>query len=300
MRLPRSVKIVEVGPRDGLQNERVRIPTATKLAFIEALVGAGLSVVEATSFVHPKWVPQLADAEEVLKKLTRKRGVRYPVLVPNENGLERALAAGVQEIAVFTAASESFNKKNINMTTSQSLGEIAKVLKVAKANRLWVRAYISTCFACPYEGLIKPEKVVALTKKLLSLTVDEISLGDTIGVATPKQVERLLGLIAKAMSLKQVAVHFHDTRGTALANILTSLQLGISIVDASAGGLGGCPYAPGAAGNVATEDVVYMLNEMGIETGVSLEKVAAASALIAKALDHPLPGKCYQAVKNRL
>ena len=295
MNLPKKVTIVEVGPRDGLQNEAETIPTAAKIAFIEALAAAGLPVVEATSFVHPKWVPQLADAGDVLAQLKRQKGVQYPVLVPNMKGMERALEADVKAIAVFTAASESFNQKNINMSIDESIRAIADVIKLAHENDIRVRGYISTCFGCPYEGAVAPERVLAVTQKLLALRVSEVSLGDTIGVADPQQVEGVLALLLQSVAPEQLAVHFHDTRGTALANILQSLQMGITTVDASAGGLGGCPYAPGAAGNVATEDVVYMLNQMGIETGVDLEKLVDATQLIAQALDRALPGKYFQA-----
>ena len=214
--------------------------------------------------------------------------------------MERALEAGVQEIAVFTATSETFNKKNINMTIEESLQKSAEVIRIAKENKIWVRGYLSTCFGCPYEGEIDPKRVLAVSKKLLALQVDEISLGDTIGVANPKQVEEVLTLVLQSIPAEKIAVHFHDTHGTALANILAALQKGIAIVDSSAGGLGGCPYAPGAAGNVATEDVVSTLNEMGVETGVDLEKLVGASQLIATVLDHPLPSKYYQAAMARL
>ncbi len=295
MNLPKQVTIVEVGPRDGLQNEPETIPTATKVAFIEKLAEAGLSIIEVSSFVHPKWVPQLADASDVLNALKKKTGVRYPVLVPNMKGMERAIEAGVKEIAVFTAASETFNKKNINMSIDESLQAIADVIKRAHENDIQVRGYVSTGFGCPYEGRIQPEKVLAVIQKLLSLRVYEVSLGDTIGVANPKQVEEVLGLILKSVSTDQLAMHFHDTRGTALANILQSLQMGITTIDSSAGGLGGCPYAPGAAGNVATEDVVYMLQGMGVQTGVDLEKLVVASQLIQQELQRELPGKYLQA-----
>lgn len=295
MKLPSKVTIVEVGPRDGLQNEPLTIPVTAKLAFIEALAAAGLPVVEVGSLVHPKRVPQLADTDEVLGQLTRRPGTRYPVLVPNERGMERALEAGVEEIAVFTAASETFNKKNINMSIDDSLAVIARIVATAQEANIRVRAYLSTCFGCPYEGPIDPHKVVLLCQKILSLRCFQVSLGDTIGVAHPQQVEMLLQQLVATMAPEQIAVHFHDTRGTALANILTALQQGITTVDASAGGLGGCPYAPGAAGNVATEDVVYMLNGMGIETGVDIDKLVEATQLIAGSLDRPLPGKYFQA-----
>lgn len=295
MNLPKKVTLVEVGPRDGLQNEPEIIPTPTKIAFIEALAAAGLPVVEVGSFVHPKWVPQLADTEEVLSGLAPQAGTRYPVLVPNEKGMERALEAGAKEIALFTATSETFNRNNINMGVDESLGVIARLAAIAHENDIRVRAYISTCFGCPYEGEVDPARVVLLTEKLLALRCAEVSIGDTIGVATPQQVEIVLDLLLRSINPDQLAVHFHDTRGTALANILMALQQGIHIVDCSAGGLGGCPYAPGAAGNVATEDVVYMLNGMGIETGVDLERLVEATQLIAQALDRPLPGKYFQA-----
>lgn len=279
---PKKIKIVEVGPRDGLQNEKEIIPTKDKIHFINLLSQSGLSVIEATSFVHPKWVPQLADAAEVYAGIEKKKGVRYPVLVPNLKGLERAIQTGVKEIAVFTAASESFNKKNINMTIEESLVVIREVVKTAKLSKLWVRGYVSTAFVCPYEGKIVPQKVVPVLEALATIGVDEISIGDTIGAAVPTDVENLLEPLLKKVSPEKLAVHFHDTQGTALANILKSLEMGISMVDSSAGGLGGCPYAPGAAGNVATESVLSTLHGMGIETGVDLAKVIEASRFITQ------------------
>lgn len=281
LKLPKKVKIVEVGPRDGLQNEKKIVPTEAKVRFINQLTASGLSVIEAGSFVHPKWVPQLADTADVYRAIEKKKGVAYPVLVPNLKGLERALEAGVREIAVFTAASESFNQKNINMTISESLKMIREVVTEAKRSKLWVRGYVSTCFACPYEGKISAKKVVSVVEALLKMKIDEISLGDTIGVAVPTDVEKLLSLLKKKkIPFKKLAVHFHDTRKTALANIFMALQMGIAIVDSSAGGLGGCPYAPGASGNVATEDVLYMLHGMGIETGVNAETISRLNQLI--------------------
>jgi isopropylmalate/homocitrate/citramalate synthase len=294
-KLPRRVTIVEVGPRDGLQNESATVPVEAKLAFLDALARAGLTVVEATSMVSPKWVPQLADAEQVLARLERRPGVRYPVLVPNEKGLERALSAGAREIAVFTAATDGFNKKNTNATVAESLERLAPVVARARAEKLWVRGYVSTCFGCPYEGPVAPEKVVRVASDLLALGVDELSLGDTIGVATPASVERTVTRVLEHAPLEKVALHFHDTRGTALANVLEGLSLGVTIFDSSAGGLGGCPYAPGASGNLATEDLIYMLDGLGIETGVRVEEVRAASQALARVLGKSLPGKYAQA-----
>ena len=292
---PRRVTIVEVGPRDGLQNEARVIPTGAKIAFIDALSAAGLPVIEATSFVDPRWIPQLADADDVLRGIAHKTGVRYPVLVPNEKGMERALAAGAREVAVFTAASETFNKRNTNATIAQSLERFAPVVALARREKVRVRGYVSTAFGCPYEGRIAPAAVVDVACKLVDLGIDEVSIGDTIGVATPNQVVDVCQALEARIDVGRLAMHFHDTRGTALANVVTALELGIAIFDASAGGLGGCPYAPGAAGNLATEDLLYMLDGMGIETGASLEKVVAATKVIAGALDHVPTSKYFQA-----
>jgi len=295
--LTHAVRVVEVGPRDGLQNEKALIPTLQKIQFIHMLADAGLPVVEATSFVSPRAIPQLSDASEVMLGLTRRPSTSYPVLVPNVKGMERALAAGVRAIAVFTAASESFTRQNINTTIAESLANFRTVVALARQEGVAVRGYISTVFGCPYEGRVKPARVLHVAQALLEMGVDELSLGDTIGVATPNQVVDVIGLLVNdgAIPLAQLAVHFHDTRGTALANVLVALQLGISIVDSSAGGLGGCPYAPGAAGNLATEDLLYMLHGMGIQTGVDLDKVVAASRFIAPLLGHPPTSKYYQA-----
>jgi hydroxymethylglutaryl-CoA lyase len=293
--LPKRVTVVEVGPRDGLQNERALITTEIKVRFIDALSEAGLPVVEATSFVSPKSIPQLSDAEDVLRTIRRKPGVRYPVLVPNERGFERALAAGAREIAVFTAASETFNRHNINAGITESIDRFKPVVALAKQHGLRVRGYVSTSFGCPYEGAVKPAAVNSVMARLLELGIDEISIGDTIGVATPSQVAEVCDLLLQTIDAGRLALHFHDTRGTALANVVAGLQSGVAIFDSSAGGLGGCPYAPGAAGNLATEDLIYMLDGMGIETGVSLAAVVSASALIAAHLDHPLTSKYYQA-----
>jgi isopropylmalate/homocitrate/citramalate synthase len=293
--LPKRVTVVEVGPRDGLQNESRSIPTAVKVAFVDALSNAGLPVIEVTSFVRPDSIPRLADAEAVMQAIARKPGVRYPVLVPNERGLERALGAGVHEIALFTAASQSFARANINATIEESLERFKPVIALARRRDVRVRAYVSTAFGCPYEGRVSPQAVQTVVGNLLALGVDEVSIGDTIGVATPTQVAELCSLLLGTVDAGRLALHFHDTRGTALANVVAGLQAGIAIFDSSAGGLGGCPYAPGAAGNVATEDLVYMLDGMGIETGVDLQGVVRASQLIASQLDHPLTSKYYQA-----
>ena len=294
---PERVTVVEVGPRDGLQNEKSIVPTELKIAFIEALAAARLPVVEATSFVSPRSIPQLADADDVMRGLSLRDGVRYPVLVPNERGMERALAAGAREIAVFTAASESFVRHNINATIAESIERFAPVVARAKAERMRVRGYVSACFGCPYEGRVSPEAVVAVAKQLLDLGVDELSIGDTIGVATPNQVTDLCARLLAHVDAGCLAMHFHDTRGTALANVLAALQCGIAIIDSAAGGFGGCPYAPGAAGNLATEDLVYMLRGMGIDTGVALEAVVAATSLIAAHLDHAPTSKAWQALR---
>src|SRR5579875_1044885 len=292
-----SVRIVEVGPRDGLQNEKVRIPTEQKIQFIQMLAEAGLPVVEATSFVSPRAIPQLSDAGAVMAGLTRRAGTQYSALVPNVKGMERALAAGVRSIAVFTAASESFTRHNINATIEESLANFQPVVALARREGIPVRGYISTVFGCPYEGRVDPQRVLHVAQALLEMGIEEISLGDTIGVATPNQVVDVLDLLLSRgrIPLERLAVHFHDTRGTALANVLVALQMGISVIDSSAGGLGGCPYAPGAAGNLATEDLLYMLHGMGISTGVDLEKVVAATRFIEPLLGHSPTSKYYQA-----
>ncbi len=293
---PTSVRIVEVGPRDGLQNEKVTIPTEQKIQFINTLSDAGLPVVEATSFVSPRAIPQLSDASVVMAGITRHPGVEYPVLVPNLKGMERALAAGVRSVSVFTAASESFTRHNINATIAESLNNFRPIVALARQEHISVRGYISTVFGCPYEGAVDPQSVVHVAQALLEMGIEELSLGDTIGVATPVQVMEMIDLLVQQnIRIEQLAVHFHDTRGTALANVLASLQMGVSIIDSSVGGLGGCPYAPGAAGNLATEDLLYMLNGMNIATGVDLEKVVAATRFIAPLLGHAPTSKYYQA-----
>jgi len=284
MSLPRKVKMVEVSPRDGLQNESKPIPTKIKIEFINRLSDTGLPVIEATSFVSSEWVPQLADSSEVFSGIKKSAGIIYPVLIPNVKGLERALAVGVKDIAVFTTPSEAFSQKNTNCSVQESLERISDILQLAKANQIPVRAYISCVLGCPYSGDMPSEKVAEMAEKLLQMGCGEISLGDTIGVGTPIKAKKLIEKVAKRIPLKQLAVHFHDTYGQALANIFAALECGISIIDSSVAGLGGCPYAKGASGNVATEDVIYMLNGMGIETGVDLNKLVAVGAYISKQL----------------
>jgi hydroxymethylglutaryl-CoA lyase len=296
MPLPEAVRVVEVGPRDGLQNEKMQVPTEQKIQFINILADAGLPVVEATSFVSPRAIPQLSDAAAVMAGITRLPTTEYPVLVPNIKGMERALASGVRSVAVFTAASEQFTRHNINATIAESLANFRPVLALAQQEGIPVRGYISTVFGCPYQGKVDPQQVLHVAEALLEMGCQELSLGDTIGVATPNQVVDVLDLfLSKSIPVERLAVHFHDTRGTALANVLMALQMGISVIDSSAGGLGGCPYAPGAAGNLATEDLLYMLHGMGIYTGVDLEKVVAATQFIAPYLGHMPTSKYYQA-----
>jgi hydroxymethylglutaryl-CoA lyase len=290
------VHVMEVGPRDGLQNEKVTIPTEAKIEYITALADAGLRTIEAGAFVSPKWVPQMADTAEVYRNIPKDPGVDYPVLVPNTRGLERAIEAGVKSIAIFTAASETFNKRNINRSIDESFVSYAPVAARARAEGMRVRGYVSTAFGCPYEGDVAPEKVLEVSARLLDLGCYEVSVGDTIGVATPVQVQGVIGILLQVIPASKLAMHFHDTRGTALANTLAALEMGIATFDASSGGLGGCPYAPGASGNMATEDLVYMLEKMGIDTGVELKLLVAASQIIAPYLDHPLPGRYLQSV----
>jgi isopropylmalate/homocitrate/citramalate synthase len=289
------VDIVEVGPRDGLQNEKSSIPAEAKVAFITALVDAGLRTIEAGAFVHPKWVPQMADTAAVFRNIPKDPGVDYPVLVPNLKGLERALDAGVRSIAIFTAASDSFNRRNINMSIDESFAAFAPVAARAREEGLRMRGYVSCACGCPYEGDVAPEKVLEVAARLLDLGCYQVSVGDTIGVGTPLQVQGLVALLVQVIPARRLAMHFHDTRGMAIANTLASLELGISTYDASAGGLGGCPYAPGASGNLATEDLVYLLDGLGIDCGVNLGRIVEATAVIAPYLDHPLPGKLFQA-----
>jgi isopropylmalate/homocitrate/citramalate synthase len=293
--LPPRVTVYEVGPRDGLQNEKTHVSTADKVRYIDMLSEAGFSYIEATSFVSPRAVPQLADATEVLRNISRDPGARYPVLVPNEKGMLRALEAGVTDVAVFTAASESFTRANINATIAESIENFRPVVKLAHENNVRVRGYVSTAFGCPYEGDVAPQKVRDVALSLLDLGVWQVSVGDTIGVGTPNQVYDVMGILLRDIPAESIAVHFHDTRGTALANVLAALELGIATVDSSSAGLGGCPYAPGASGNLATEDLLYMLNGLGIETGVVLEKVVEASRFITTVLNKPPASRYLQA-----
>ncbi len=297
MTLPRSVTLFEMGARDGLQNEDALVSTDDKVRYIDLLSESGLRWIEATSFVSPKAIPQLADAAEVFARIRKASGVRYPVLVPNLKGYERARAAGADAIAVFTAASEHFTKRNINMTIDESLETFRDVVRTAKRDGVWVRGYVSTAFGSPFGDAVTPEMVVDVGAKLMELGCDELSIGDTIGVGVPSQVDALIPQLARRIPLDRIALHFHDTRGTALANIYAGLQHGVTKFDASAGGLGGCPYAPGATGNVGTEDVLYLLHQMGIATGVDLAKVRQASRFIAGVVDHALTSKAYQAME---
>ena len=299
MSKPSAVRIVEVGPRDGLQNEPAPVGTADKIAFVNALSDAGHRVIEVSAFVSPKWVPQMADAAEVFAGIARRSGTRYTALVPNLAGLQRAIAARVDGIAVFAAASESFSRRNINQSIAESLETYRAVCAAAKDAGLPVRAYVSTAFGCPFEGAVAPAAVADVSAALMEMGVYEVAVSDTIGIAHPGQVAPVLTAVAARVPLDRVALHFHDTRGTALANVLTALDLGVTTFDASAGGLGGCPYAPGATGNLATEDLLYMLDGLGIDTGVSLERVLAASRAIEEKLGHPLASRYAAAVKNR-
>ena len=289
------ITIFEVGPRDGLQNEAAPISTADKIAFVDRLSTAGLAAIEVSAFVSPKWVPQMADAAEVFAGITRRAGTRYTALVPNARGLERALAAGVSEVAIFAAASETFSRRNTNQSIDDAFTAYGDVTRDAAAAGLRVRGYLSTAFGCPFEHDVPVDRVVDLTQRLLDLGVYEVAVSDTIGIAHPGQVRRVLDRLIGRIAPATLALHFHDTRGTALANVLASLDYGITTFDASAGGLGGCPFAPGAAGNLATEDLVYLLDGLGHETGVRIELVTAASAPLEAAVGHRLPSRYLQA-----
>ncbi len=292
----RDVRIYEVGPRDGLQNEAAPMSTDAKLRFIDLLADAGLREIEATSFVSPKAIPQLADADELMARLERRPGVRYPVLVPNARGLDRAVAAGADAVCVFTAASEPFTRANINMTIAESIDAFRPVIDAARERGWWSRGYVSTAFGCPYQGEVGEAAVVGVARELLDLGVDELSIGDTIGVAGPADVRRVVGsLISAGIGADRLAMHFHDTRGTALANVATALEMGIRCFDASTGGTGGCPYAPGAAGNLATEDLVYLLEREGLSHGVDLDALLVAARHVSEVLDRPLGTKVGQA-----
>jgi hydroxymethylglutaryl-CoA lyase len=291
----RHVTVVEVGPRDGLQNEHVNLSTADKVAFVDLLSAANPPVIEVSAFVSPKWVPQMADASQVFAGITRRDGIRYTALVPNLAGLEHAAAAGVKEVAIFAASSETFSRKNINQNIDQSLDRYAEVCARALASGLRVRSYLSTAFGCPYEGHVPPARVAELSERLIQMGAFEVAVSDTIGVAHPAQVAQVMEAVLSRIPIEKIALHFHDTRGTALANVLEALSIGVTTFDASAGGLGGCPYAPGASGNVATDDLIYMLDGLGIETGVSLSALTKASAFIGRQLDHKLPSRYFQA-----
>jgi hydroxymethylglutaryl-CoA lyase len=295
--IPNYVKIVEVGPRDGLQNEPHKVTTHFKIELINRLAETGLSVIEAGSFVSKEWVPQMADSAAVLQGLAFKPGVHYPVLVPNIHGYDDAIAAGAKEVAIFSSASETFSQKNINCSIADSLKRFAPVLEKAQAQNIPVRGYISCVLGCPYEGKIPVSQVVNLARQLAEMGCYEISLGDTIGVGTALQAQNVITEVATVVPLAQLAVHFHDTYGQALANIFAALELGVAIVDASVSGLGGCPFAKGATGNVATEDVLYMLNGLGVRTGVDLEKLVAVSEFVALELGHEPRAKVTQALK---
>jgi hydroxymethylglutaryl-CoA lyase len=297
--LPERITIVEVGPRDGLQNERALVSTADKIAFVDRLSAANLPVIEVSAFVSPKWVPQMADAADVFAGITSRAGTRYTALVPNLAGLDRALASGVTEIAVFASSTETFSRKNINQSIDESLATYRQVCARALAAGVRVRGYLSTAFGCPCEGDVQPGRVADVAIRLAELGVFEVAVSDTIGVAHPGQVPRVLDALLAHLPAERVALHFHDTRGTALANVLAALPYGIATFDASAGGLGGCPYAPGAAGNLATDDLIYMLDGMGIVTGVSLTALSDATAFIGSKIDHPLPSKYAQAAASK-
>ncbi len=293
------IRIVEVGPRDGLQNEKISLDLDTRFEFVEKLVNAGLKVIEVGAFVSTEKIPQMAQSEKLTQKVISKFSetrVRFPVLVPNERGLEDALAAGAKEISIFTACSEKFNQANINCSIEESFERFEPVIQIAKKNKLKIRGYLSTCFYCPYEGKIKPKKVAELTKRLLKLGCFEVSIGDTLGAATPYEVRDVIELLRKEVKAGEVAMHFHDTRGTALSNILISLQMGIKTFDSSIGGLGGCPYAPGAQGNVATEDVVYMLHGMGFRTGIDIEELFKINKWLSQKINRDLPSRVGRAL----
>ncbi len=294
--LPTKVRIVEMGPRDGLQNEPGTVPTSVKLELIDRLADAGLTAIESTAFVSPKWIPQMADHTEVLKGIRRRPGVTYPVLTPNLKGFEAALAAGAMEVAIFGAASESFSKKNINCSIAESLERFRPVAEAAAKNNVRVRGYVSCVVGCPYEGDIAPAKVAEVSKALFDMGCYEVSLGDTIGVGTPRKTQAMIEAVSKVVPVGKLAGHYHDTFGQSLANIYASLELGVATFDSSVAGLGGCPYAAGASGNVATEDVLYMLQGLGIETGVDLDKVAATGEWICAILKREPGSKAGRAI----
>lgn len=299
MNLPQQVRIVEVGSRDGLQNEQQAIPTAAKIQLIEQLVDAGLTYIEAGSFVNPKWVPQMADSADVFSGIARKPGVTYAALIPNLQGFERAMAVNATEVAIFAAASEAFSQKNINCSISESLQRFETLIAAAQAQQIPIRGYISCVAGCPYAGEVEANKVADIAKELLAMGCYEISLGDTIGVGTAGQIKKLIDAVAQQIPLSQIAVHMHDTYGQALTNIYAALEMGISVVDSSIAGLGGCPYAAGASGNVATEDLVYLLNGLGIQHGVDLNKLLLAGDFISQVLNKPNQSKAAKALLNK-
>ncbi len=296
--LPARVEVVDVGPRDGLQHEAVLLTVEDKVRFIDLIASAGVPVVESGAFVSPRWVPQMADTDAVCARIPRRATTRYTALVPNLRGLARATAAGLTEVAVFAAASESFSRRNINQSIAESLRTYAAVCDQAARATIRVRGYLSTCFGCPFEGRVEPARVADVAGALVDMGVFEVSISDTIGVAHPGQVWQVLDALQPRVPVERTALHFHDTRGTGLANVLAGLQAGVTTFDSSCGGLGGCPYAPGATGNLATEDLVYMLQGLGIETGIDLDALVAASTFIAGRLDHPLPSRYYQAARR--
>ena len=290
-----DIAVYEVGPRDGLQNEAATVATTEKIAFVDRLSAAGLTAIEVSAFVSPRWVPQMADAAEVFRGVTRRPGTRYSALVPNLKGLARAVEARVTEVAVFAAASETFSRRNINQSIDESLANYREVAAAATGAGLRVRGYLSTAFGCPFEGDVPVERVIELTQKLLEQNLFEVAISDTIGIAHPGQVRRVLAALVKAVPVNRIALHFHDTRGTALANVLAALEFDIRTFDASAGGLGGCPYAPGASGNLATEDLLYLLHGLGHETGVRLDGVVSAVQPLEAVIGHRLPSRVFQA-----
>jgi hydroxymethylglutaryl-CoA lyase len=300
MSLPRKVRIVDVAPRDGLQNEPKSVPASVKIELIERLQDAGLSAVEATAFVSPKWVPQMADSAEVMAGIRKRAGVAYPVLVPNMKGFEAARAAGAEEVAVFGAATETFSRKNINCSIAESLERFAPVVEAAKKQGMRVRGYISVVAGCPYEGEVRPAAVAALAGELYAMGCYEVSLGDTIGVGTAKKIRAVIEAVARKVPIAKIGGHYHDTYGQALANIYASLEVGLKIFDSSVAGLGGCPYAKGATGNVATEDVIYMLDGLGIDTGVDLEKLFRAGEFICRALGREPASRVARALAAKL
>jgi len=299
MSRPSAVTIVEVGPRDGLQNEAAAVSTADKIGFVDRLGAAGLPVIEVSAFVSPRWIPQMADAGEVFAGITRRPGIRYTALVPNLAGLERARTAGVSEVAIFAASSETFSLKNINQTIDASLETYRAVAAKCAEIGMRMRAYLSTAFGCPFEGAVDPTRVADIAASLIEMGAFEVAVSDTIGIAHPGQVPVVVDAVAARVPLSQIALHFHDTRGTALANVLTALDLGVATFDASAGGLGGCPYAPGATGNLATEDLVYMLDGLGIRSGVDLDALVEAARFMEPRVGHALPSRYNQAVRSR-